>query len=301
MKQSQNITAPLVDEIIRVGKEIQSNSLQLAENSTDLSENASQQIESMRKMAKNLSLVGAQAKEVSTLLDRSSKAAKQAASLVQKSIDNLNDGTQAAPDTAETLNKIFQDVMNVSEVINEIYQVSNNQTCAIGDIYNDLDKVNNVVQENIAIGEETALKAEELDSQMVIFEDKLSFFTTKSTDSLRNAPGEHIHFASGEIIIKEGDVNADTMYFVLDGKVQVIKGKGTSSEKSVATLKTGDLFGEIALILKEPRTASVVAEGDTTVIKIHWDTVVHFMERNLDNAYIILEILCTRLKNSLLL
>jgi CRP-like cAMP-binding protein len=44
------------------------------------------------------------------------------------------------------------------------------------------------------------------------------------------------------------------MYIVLGGTVGVYKG-----EKCIAELHTGDMFGEMALVNKEPRTATVKA------------------------------------------
>ena len=117
-------------------------------------------------------------------------------------------------------------------------------------------------------------------------------------DSLWNAPGEHRQFSSGEAVISEGD-EAESMFFVLEGRLQVIKNYRTMDERYVASLKSGDLFGEMALFLREPRSATVVAVGDVTVIEIHRNTVVEFLHRNPENAYVIVELLCKRLRNVL--
>jgi len=116
--------------------------------------------------------------------------------------------------------------------------------------------------------------------------------------SLKNAPGEHKRFASGQTVIKEGD-RADSMYFVLEGNLQVIKNYRTIDERFVAALNPGDLFGEMALFLKEPRTATVVSVGDVTVIEIHRNTLREFMQRSPENACVLVELLCRRLKNVL--
>ena len=60
---------------------------------------------------------------------------------------------------------------------------------------------------------------------------------------------------AGETIIREGDM-ADEMYLILRGQVDVKDRAG----KVVKTLKDGDCFGEIGLLMSTPRTATVIAK-----------------------------------------
>jgi CRP-like cAMP-binding protein len=67
-------------------------------------------------------------------------------------------------------------------------------------------------------------------------------------------------------IVKQGDPD-DGMYLVLDGELRVrlmIGGK----ETILATLGPGECFGEIALFDQGPRSADVVANKDSIVLKI---------------------------------
>jgi len=255
------------------------------------------------------------ADEVRSLAARSAEAAKQTASLIQESIDNVEDGKKAATDTAASLDKIVKNVVDVSDVINGIFESSTKQTGAISGINNDLQQISQVVQASAATSEETAAAAEELDAQVSILKEKLSFFSTNlsalsvakvwdattsdriNATSLKNAPGERKQFGHGELIVKEGDVDANSMFFVLEGNVNVVKSAGTLNEKTLATLKAGDLFGEMALFLNESRTADVVAQGNAVVSEIHRNTLSQFMESSPEAASAIIETLCRRLKN----
>jgi glucose-6-phosphate 1-dehydrogenase len=61
--------------------------------------------------------------------------------------------------------------------------------------------------------------------------------------------------AAGEQIIRKGDMGRE-MYLLARGEVEVLDDSGAV----VKTLKDGDVFGEIAILLSRPRTASVRAK-----------------------------------------
>ena len=118
------------------------------------------------------------AEEVRTLAGRSAEAAKQTAELIEESIKNVAEGTKVASDTAVSFDKIVTNVKDVSEVINEISKSSDQQTNAIVGIDIDMKQINQGIHVSAATSQETASAAEELESQVEILKEKLSFFKT---------------------------------------------------------------------------------------------------------------------------
>ena len=71
---------------------------------------------------------------------------------------------------------------------------------------------------------------------------------------------EHVQVAAGKALTKEGRVEYE-FFLILDGKAKVDKGG-----KQVNTLGPDDFFGELALLDRAPRNATVTAETDLDVI-----------------------------------
>jgi small-conductance mechanosensitive channel/CRP-like cAMP-binding protein len=94
-------------------------------------------------------------------------------------------------------------------------------------------------------------------------------FECLSDDQLQNLVKDaHLnHFGRGERMIEEG-ADGDSMFILLRGTANVSVSKNGASIQ-VATLSSGDCFGEMSLLTGEPRSATVRAEGDCYVMEIH--------------------------------
>jgi eukaryotic-like serine/threonine-protein kinase len=83
-------------------------------------------------------------------------------------------------------------------------------------------------------------------------------------------------FAPGEVILREGDPG-DAAYMILGGECRAfctVDGR----EEQLATMGVGDVFGEMALLLYEPRAASVVAVDEVTVVVVDRKTLAEGLE-----------------------
>jgi len=78
-------------------------------------------------------------------------------------------------------------------------------------------------------------------------------------------------FQRSDIIIKEGDIDT-RLFMVVEGKVDVYKDLGKSSEKWIRAMGSCSYFGEMALIDDMVRSASVVAvEKTVTLVLDRWN------------------------------
>ena len=80
-------------------------------------------------------------------------------------------------------------------------------------------------------------------------------------------PYGHItHFGRGEKLIEQGEAG-DSMFILVDGEASVVVDRN-GFQAHVASLKSGDCFGEMSLLTGEKRSASVIASQDCEVVEI---------------------------------
>ena len=91
-------------------------------------------------------------------------------------------------------------------------------------------------------------------------------FFSKLPDTELQAISEHLlreRYLKGQVIFNEGE-EGDALYLIESGQVQVVTGS-PSEEKILAYLGPGNFFGELALLLDEPRSATVRVVIDVEV------------------------------------
>lgn len=98
----------------------------------------------------------------------------------------------------------------------------------------------------------------------------------------------------GEVIFHKGTVGSQ-MYVVLGGKLGVMDG-----QKLFAELRTGDMFGEMALVNNEPRSATVTALEDSRMFVLSESTFQRLLSKRVAIQILlnIVRTLSTRLKDS---
>jgi NADH dehydrogenase len=105
-----------------------------------------------------------------------------------------------------------------------------------------------------------------LDGQVRLLADwVLDAFLPRDITQLRLFHEEAVHrehFEAGEVVFCEGDFG-DKVYFITRGEVAVVCGG-----EDINTLKSGDVFGEVALISNHPRNASLRAKTALEVVAV---------------------------------
>ena len=103
-----------------------------------------------------------------------------------------------------------------------------------------------------------------------------------------------VAFKAGEPVINEGDAG-ETAFYIVDGSVEVSIGLG-AHERTVGTLKSGEIFGEMSLIVPGPRSATVRAETDVKCLETSYDEFIAAIRSDPDYAIEFMKTLVLRLR-----
>lgn len=101
-------------------------------------------------------------------------------------------------------------------------------------------------------------------------------------------------YSDGEVIFKEGE-KGEMMYVIQSGKVTITK-KGVSGDTPIATLKDGEIFGEMSLFDKLPRSAAAIASGEARVLSIDKKKLFSTISRDPTLVFKILETMSQRIR-----
>jgi CRP-like cAMP-binding protein len=102
--------------------------------------------------------------------------------------------------------------------------------------------------------------------------------------------GESEDYAAGATIFSQGDP-ADRMYVVSSGSVVL-----SIDGRLIETLGPGGMFGEMAVIEREPRSGTAVAETDTTVVGIDKRRFWFLVQETPYFAEIVMRVMASRLR-----
>jgi len=97
-------------------------------------------------------------------------------------------------------------------------------------------------------------------------------------------------FKAGEVIFKAGDPGSE-LFVIRDGTVSVRVG-----DKTVETLTSSEIFGEMAIVDGKPRSATVIAETDCVVVPVSEKLFLLMVREAPFFALAVMRVLASRLR-----
>jgi CRP/FNR family transcriptional regulator, cyclic AMP receptor protein len=103
-------------------------------------------------------------------------------------------------------------------------------------------------------------------------------------------------YAPGAAICREGE-DGEEMYIIQKGKVRVSK-RFAGKANVISVLEKGDFFGEMAIVNRIKRTATVTAIDEVELLVFDREGLQNMIARNARIAMTIIDKLCRRLQNA---
>jgi HEAT repeat protein len=130
----------------------------------------------------------------------------------------------------------------------------------------------------------------------ILFLKRVPLFATLSPTDLKQVAtiAAEETFPDGEVIAEQGE-QGDAMFVIVSGEVRVcIERDG--QEVEVARRTSGEYVGELSIINREPRNATLVASGDVRALCIDQKSFEGLMRERPEVSLFIIQVLSKRLK-----
>jgi len=134
--------------------------------------------------------------------------------------------------------------------------------------------------------------------ERILFFKRVPLFANLSPGDIKQvaAIAQEESFSDGVTIARQGDVG-DVMFIIVSGEVRVMVSK-EENDIELARRKVGEYVGEMALISKEPRSASLAAIGNVRALSIDQRSFESLLRDRSDVSLAVIQVLCERLKEA---
>jgi small-conductance mechanosensitive channel/CRP-like cAMP-binding protein len=123
---------------------------------------------------------------------------------------------------------------------------------------------------------------------------RIDFVQALSTDARKvlNERARFVEYGPGQAVVRQGE-QGDTLFLVARGEVAV-RVRMEAGDKEVARLGRGALFGEMSVLTGDPRTATVMALGDATLLAVDRDAFERILSREPELAQKLADVIARR-------
>ncbi|BAM86536.1 Crp/FNR family transcriptional regulator [Bradyrhizobium oligotrophicum S58] len=103
------------------------------------------------------------------------------------------------------------------------------------------------------------------------------------------------HLSAGEVLFQKGDAG-NALFGVRRGQIRIETGATDGSRLTLNFMGPGDLFGEVAVLDGQERTADATAGEVTELFVLRREDFLSFLEREPKVAIRIIQLLCQRIR-----
>ncbi len=133
---------------------------------------------------------------------------------------------------------------------------------------------------------------------METFLSKIPLFANLSQEDLSRLceTVEEVKLSKGELLFSQGSVG-DKAYIVQDGEIEILR-RSQGRDVLLAVRKSGEVIGEMSLLQEAPRSASVKARTDSTLLAISHENLDQMIDNSPSATRALLHTIVARLQST---
>ncbi|NEP00296.1 MAG: cyclic nucleotide-binding domain-containing protein [Symploca sp. SIO2E9] len=109
---------------------------------------------------------------------------------------------------------------------------------------------------------------------------------------------KRVHLEDGQVLFRQGDVG-DAFYLIESGQLRIYTYNHEGKEITLNTISTGETLGEMSLVDDQPRSASVVSIGSSTLLRLDRNEFLQRVRNHRELNQLIIQLLSQRIRYSI--
>ncbi len=235
--------------------------------------------------------------EVRSLALRTAGAAKEIAALTENMGQTVSRGTDQFRRTDKEVREVVADISVIRETFGQISMVSGQRQQRIEEVHDMLVRLSQLTRNNAKEAERSASASVVMSSlaerlKNHIAELKPLAGSCRTADMQRKTLDKR-ELSPGQFLIRQGEYSQEA-YIIDKGEFDIFLNE--NPDRVVASLKAGDIVGEIALVKDVKRTANVVARTHAQVTVLHKNSFMKMFREQKDLNQSVLNMIKRRLE-----
>ncbi|MEZ4527258.1 MAG: methyl-accepting chemotaxis protein [Desulfobacterales bacterium] len=238
------------------------------------------------------------AEEVRSLALRTAGAAKEISVLTENTGLTVSRGTEQFRKADKEVREVVADISVIREMFAQISKVSGQRQQRIEEVHDMLVQLKELTRKNAKEAERSASAsvvmsslAEQLKNYMAELQ-PLAGRCKAEKNKQKNSLNKR-ELAPGQYLIRQGEYSREA-YIIDKGEFDIFLNE--NPDRIVASLKAGDIVGEIALVKDVKRTANVVARTPARVTVLHKNSFMKMFREQKDLNQSVLNMIKRRLE-----
>jgi hypothetical protein len=135
--------------------------------------------------------------------------------------------------------------------------------------------------------------------ERIVFLRRVPLFVDLSPPDLKHvaeAATEHV-YADGDVLAEQGEPG-DEMHVVVSGTIRVVMQGDGGPVREVARRSRGECVGEMAVVSRAPRMATLIAEGEVRTLAIDRRRFERILRERPEASLAVMGVLCARLREA---